>query len=181
MNIVTLVKHVPVDPTASGFDDELRTRRSPNDGQLSQTDEYAIEQSLQLAESVPDSTITYLTVGPAEAVESLRKALAFGGDRGFHVLDGDLAGSDAMGTSLVLSAALQRLQWDLVICGMASTDGWMGVIPAMVGERLRIPAITSVGELDVSAGSVRARRDSEHESQSVTCAMPCRNRLFPRS
>jgi electron transfer flavoprotein beta subunit len=45
----------------------------------------------------------------------------------------------ALATSLVLAEALKKLEHDLVVCGMASTDAGMSVVPAMVAERLGLP------------------------------------------
>ena len=61
-----------------------------------------------------------------------------GGDAAVHVMDDALHGSDALATSLVLATALERLEWDLVITGMGSTDATMSVVPAMVSERLGV-------------------------------------------
>ena len=69
-----------------------------------------------------------------------------GADAGVHVLDDAIAGSDAIATSLVLAAAVKKAAGgdvpDLVMCGMASTDGSMGVLPAMLAERLGVPQVT---------------------------------------
>ncbi|CAM5595519.1 Electron transfer flavoprotein subunit beta OS=Streptomyces fumanus OX=67302 GN=GCM10018772_66780 PE=3 SV=1 [Streptomyces fumanus] len=82
--------------------------------------------------------ITVLTVGPEDAKDALRKALSMGADKAIHVEDDDLHGTDAIGTSLVL-ARIQKAGYDLVISGMASTDGTMGVVPALLAERLGVP------------------------------------------
>ena len=75
---------------------------------LSELDEYAVEQAVRLVESGTDATITYLTVGPARAVDGLRKALAIGGTDAVHVVDDAIHGSCAIATSRVLAAALAK-------------------------------------------------------------------------
>ena len=103
-------------------------------------------------------------MGPAKAVDGLRKALAMGGDDAVHVQDDALHGSDALATSLVLATALERIGFDLVLCGMASTDAEMSVVPAMVAERLGVPQLTFAASLEVADGSVSTVRASDGET-----------------
>ena len=172
MKIVVLVKHVP-EPTASWrYAEDLTLDRSTVDGRLSELDEYAVEQAVTLVEKGVAATITYLTMGPAKAVDGLRKALAMGGDDAVHVQDDALHGSDALATSLVLATALERIGFDLVLCGMASTDAEMSVVPAMVAERLGVPQLTFAASLEVADGSVSTVRASDGETLEVVAALP---------
>ncbi|MCU0271484.1 MAG: electron transfer flavoprotein subunit beta/FixA family protein [Acidimicrobiales bacterium] len=172
MKIVVLVKYVP-EPTATwSYADDLTLDRAGVDGRLSELDEYAVEQALQLTEKGLDAEIVYLTMGPPRAVEGVRKALSMGGTSGVHVLDDALHGSDAMATSLVLARALEHLGYDLVLTGMASTDAEMSVVPAMVAARLAIPQVTFAAALAVDATSVSVRRDSDTGSQDVVASLP---------
>lgn len=172
MKIVVLVKQVP-DPTVDlGFTDDLTVERADSSPQLSELDEYAVEQAVGLVENDVDATITYLTVGPDTAADALRKALAMGGDDAVHVSDAAIHGSDALSTSLVLAKAVERLGFDLVICGMASTDGEMSVVPAMVAERLGVPQLTFAGRLSVADGTVAISRDSGSAVERVESELP---------
>ena len=81
-------------------------------------------------------------------------------------------GSDALGTSTVLAAAIRKAAPDLVICGMASTDGSMGVLPSMIAERLGWPAATLAAELSVADGTVTIRRDGDTASLTVEAPLP---------
>ncbi len=76
-----------------------------------------------------DVQITAVTMGPAGAVGALRRALWLGADEGVHVLDDGLHGSDALATSRVLAAVVDRLGFDLVLCGSASADSGMPRCP----------------------------------------------------
>jgi len=95
-----------------------------------------------------------------------------GGDSGVHVVDDALHGSDALATSLVLAEALKKLEWDLVVCGMSSTDAWMSVVPAMLSERLGVPGLTLASELGVEGTTVTIRRDGDDASTTVTGSLP---------
>lgn len=81
----------------------------------------------------------------------MRKALSMGADRAVHVEDDGLHGTDAIGTSLVLAKAIEKAGFDLVVSGMASTDGTMGVVPALLAERLGVPQVTLLSEVLVAA------------------------------
>lgn len=172
MKIVVLVKYVP-EPTATWrFAEDLTLDRTGIDGRLSELDEYAVEQAVRLAEAGLPVEISYLTMGPAQAVAALRKALAMGGDRAVHVLDDAIHGSDALATSLILATALKRMGFDLIISGMASTDAEMSVVPVMVADRLGVPAIPNAVELRVDGDAVAVRRDSDDAVEEVTAPLP---------
>lgn len=181
MNIVVCVKHVPDATADRRFQADLTVDRLGVDGLLSELDEYAVEQALQLKEASQEAaggeaSVTVLTVGPEQAKDAIRKALQMGADRGVHVQDDAIAGSDALATSLVLAEALQRLAFDVVVCGLASTDGAMGVVPAMVSERLELPGATLAGsvtvERDDEGGAVRIRRDGDTASVTAEARLP---------
>ncbi|MEV5242454.1 electron transfer flavoprotein subunit beta/FixA family protein [Streptomyces cinnamoneus] len=172
LRIVVCVKYVPDATGDRHFAEDLTVDRDDVDGLLSELDEYAVEQALQIAEDADDAEITVLTVGPEDAKDALRKALSMGADKAVHVEDDDLHGTDALGTSLVLAKALEHVGYDLVISGMASTDGGMGVVPAMLAERLGVPQVTLLSEVKVEDGKVTGRRDGDAASEQLEAALP---------
>ena len=126
MNIVVCVKYVPDATADRHFEADNTVDRVGVDGLLSELDEYAVEQALQVKEKADgeDIEVTVLTVGPEDAADAIRKALQMGADKGVHVVDDAIAGSDSLATSLVLAEAIKKIgDVDLVVCGMASTDG----------------------------------------------------------
>src|SRR4051812_26351345 len=135
MNIVVLVKQVPDSGSERRLDPADNTvARATADNGINEMDEYAIEEALTVKEA-QGGEVTILTVGPASATDAIRKALSMGADRAVHVLDDALRGSDAVQTSAVLAAALQQLDYDLVLCGAEATDSQMSVMPALLSER----------------------------------------------
>ncbi|NEC25170.1 electron transfer flavoprotein subunit beta/FixA family protein, partial [Streptomyces sp. SID8111] len=136
-------------------------------------DEYAVEQALRISENSDDDVeVTVLTVGPEDAKDALRKALSMGADKAIHVEDDDLHGTDAIGTSLVLAKAVEKAGYDLVLSGMASTDGAMGVVPALLAERLGVPQVTLLSEVSVADGTVKGRRDGDAASEQLEASLP---------
>jgi electron transfer flavoprotein beta subunit len=172
LKIVVLVKHVPDASADRRFADDFTTDRAGVDSRICELDEYAVEQALRIVEAGTEAEITYLTMGPDGAVDALRKALSMGGDKAIHVVDPALHGSDALATSRVLAAALERAGFDLVVTGMASTDGDMSVVPAMLAERLGVAQATMASELTVAEGAVRIRRDGDTATETIEAALP---------
>jgi electron transfer flavoprotein beta subunit len=172
MKIVVCAKFVPDATADRRFRPEDNTvDRAGVDGLLSELDEYAVETALTVKES-GDAEVTVLTVGPEQAADAVKKGLQMGADAGVHVLDDAIHGSDAVATSLILSKALAKLEADLVVFGMGSTDASMGVVPAMVSERLGLPAVTLGSEVTVDGQTVRIRRDGDTASDTIEGTLP---------
>ncbi|WP_028651170.1 electron transfer flavoprotein subunit beta/FixA family protein [Nocardioides halotolerans] len=178
MNIIVCVKHVPDATADRKFEDDNTVDRVGVDGLLSELDEYAVEQALQLKEKAGDSEVevTALCVGPEKAVDAVRKALQMGADKGIHVVDDAIAGSDAIGTSLVLAKAVEKAgaesKVDIVLCGMASTDAAMSVVPAMLAERLSWPQVTMASVIESQGDQVRIKRDGDTATEVIGASMP---------
>jgi electron transfer flavoprotein beta subunit len=178
MNIVVCVKYVPDATADRRFESDNTVDRVGVDGLLSELDEYAVEQALQLKEKRADEevTVTALTVGPEKAVDAVRKALQMGADQAVHVSDDAVAGSDAIATSLVLAKAIEKIgesgTVDVVMCGMASTDASMGVVPAMLAERLGLPQVTQASVVETQGDQVRIKRDGDAATEVIGGTLP---------
>ncbi|TDU02928.1 electron transfer flavoprotein beta subunit [Streptomyces sp. 846.5] len=172
LRIVVCVKYVPDATGDRRFADDNTTDRDSVDGLLSELDEYGVEQALKIAEASGDAEVTVLTVGPDDAKDALRKALSMGADKAVHVNDDDIHGTDVIGTSAILAKAIEKTGYDLVVCGMASTDGTMGVIPALLSERLGVPQVTLLSEVSVEGGTVKGRRDGDAATELLEASLP---------
>ena len=176
MNIVVCVKYVPDAQSDRSFNEaDSTTDREGVEGLLSEIDEYAVEEALKLAEA-GEGEVTVVTVGPDQAIDAVKKALQMGADKAVHVSDEAIHGSDAAATSLILAEAVKKASGganpDLVLMGMSSTDGVMGVVPAMVAERLGLPAVTYASELTIDGDAVTIRRDGDVASETITSTLP---------
>jgi electron transfer flavoprotein beta subunit len=176
MNIVVCVKYVPDAQAERTFNaSDNTTDRENVDGLLSELDEYAVEEALKIVEA-GEGEVTVLTVGPDQAADAIKKSLQMGAGKGVHVNDAAIHGSDAVATSLVLAEAIRKIgadgQVDLVLTGMASTDGTMGVVPTMLAERLGLPAVTLASELTVEGGQATIRRDGDASTQTIQASLP---------
>jgi len=172
MKIVVLVKYVPDATGERRFAADGTVDRAGSDGLLSELDEYAVEQALQIADEGDDVEVVALTLGPDHAADAIKRSLQMGASAGIHIDDDAVHGSDVLATSAILAAAVRRAAPELVICGMASTDGTMGVLPAMLAERLGWPGATLGATLKLAGDTVTVRRDTDVASLTVEAKLP---------
>jgi electron transfer flavoprotein beta subunit len=176
MKIVVCVKQVPdswAEKKLNPADNTLD--RDAVDAVVNELDEFAIEEALQIQERLggaDNCTVTVLSVGPDKAIESVRKGLQMGADDGVHVVDEAMHGSDAVATSAVLAAAIDKLQPDIVLMGSESTDARMSVVPAMVAERTGRPQLTFAGKVDLDGETVRVQRMTDYGYDVVEAKLP---------
>jgi electron transfer flavoprotein beta subunit len=145
--------------------------RESADGVLNELDEYAVEQALQLVEA-QGGEVVIVTMGPERASETLRKAISMGADAGIHIVDENLAGSDAVATSAVLAKVLTGRDFDLILFGSESTDARMSVIPAMVAERLDLAQVTFAQKAEVVGTTLTAERVTDYGFDTLTASLP---------
>lgn len=169
------VKHVPDIQAERAFTPAGRVDRGRGDGTVNEVDENALEAARRLAEVAPEGEVEVvaLTMGPAPALDAVRRALQLGADRGVHVCDDALAGSDAFATARVLAAAVRRIgEVDLVLLGMAALDSLTSLLPAALAEELDLPALTIASELHLAGSAVRVRRDLDHVVEVLEADLP---------
>jgi len=154
LHIVVLLKAVPVvgmerlDP--SGYVQRAQLEANGND-------EYVLEKALKLTEA-NGGEVSLLSMGPPAALDALRKALAMGATRAYHVTDDAIAGSCIRATVAILAAALRKLEFDLLFVGADTSDGLGGVVAPALAARLGLPYLSYASEIEPLDGGVRVRR-----------------------
>ena len=171
MRIAVCVKEVPEGGSARRIDPETKRLDRSGEAALNATDLNAVEEALRIKEA-QGGEVVLVSLGPEKAIDSLRKALAMGADRAVLVADPAAAGSDLLGTSRALAAALGREAPDLVLFGQASSDGDGAVLWAAVAERLCRPVVSQVASLAVDGSSVRGKRQTEHGYDTIAAPLP---------
>lgn len=173
MRIVVLIKQVPdtsddrsLDPVTGLLD------RSSTEGVVDEINERGLEVALLYKDAHKGTEVVALSMGPRATIQALRKALSMGADSAIHVLDDDLSGADAVGTSKVLSGALRSTGFDLVLAGNESTDGRTGTVPAMVAEHLSVPLLGSISSVEITGASVAGEREVESGTLKVRARLP---------
>jgi electron transfer flavoprotein beta subunit len=174
VRIVVLVKPVP-DPTAAGerLGPDGRLDRAAVPAVVNGNDEYALEGALKLVEA-HGGEVSLLSMAPANAPETMRKALAMGATGGVLVTDPALAGSCTVSTARVLAAALRDMEFDLVLAGVDTSDGVTGVVPAGVATQSGLPYLSYAARIepDTAAGTVQVRRISPTGFDLLEAPMP---------
>ena len=171
------MKFVPDIQAERSLGPDGRLVRDGGDGTLNELDENAVEAALTLVEE-HGGEVVVLTVGPDDAVDAVRKGLQMGADTAVHVLDDDLAGSDAIGTATVLAAAVRHLgaeaPVDLVVTGMAGLDGLTSLLPTALAELLGLPALPLASTLtvDPAAGTATVTRRLDHAEETLAADLP---------
>jgi electron transfer flavoprotein alpha subunit len=173
MRIVVAVKYVPV-LRALRFDPVTRRLvREGVPGEASAFDLRALEGALALR-ARHGGEVVALTMGPPAARAALLECLALGADRGVHLCDPALAGSDALATARALAAALRQEAADVVLLGRASVDAETGQVGPEVAELLDLPQATAVAhlEIDPAARTFVAERETDDGAETVVGPLP---------
>ena len=172
MKIAVCVKQVPDATVVRRLDPATKRLDRSGEGALNATDLNAVEEALRVRDAQGDGEVVLVSLGPAKAMESLRKALAMGADRAVLVADEAAAGSDLVATSYALAKALERESADLILFGQASSDADGSVLWAAVADRLRLPVISQAAEVTVEGGSVRGKRQTEFGYDVIEAPLP---------
>ena len=171
MKIAVCVKQVPDATSVRRLDAATNRLDRSGEGALNATDVNAVEEALRIKE-VHGGEVVVVSLGPAKALDSLRKALAMGADRALLVSDDGAAGSDLVATSYALARALEREGADLVLFGQQSSDSDGAVLWAAVADRLRRPLISQVADLTVDGASVTGKRQTEFGYDIIRAPLP---------
>jgi len=149
MKIVVCIKQVP-DTADIKWTENNTMIREGVESIMNPFDEYGVETAIRLKESMDgDAHITVLTMGPPQAKDSLKKALAMGCDSAILVSDKKFAAADTWATSRTVSQAIKDhvSDYDLIVCGQFAIDGDTGQVGPSVAEALEIPQVTYCKEL----------------------------------
>jgi len=172
VRIAVCAKAVPDAATGARIDPATKRLDRSGDLALSEYDTHAIEEALRLREEAGAGEVGVLSMGPAKAMDALRKALAMGADRAVLVSDDALAGADLVATSKALAAAIGAWAPELVLFGQQSADGNGACLWAAVAERLALPVLSQVAELTVDAGAVTGKRQTEFGYETLRAPLP---------
>jgi electron transfer flavoprotein beta subunit len=178
MKIVVCIKQVP-DTTEIKLDPATGTMiRAGVPSIMNPDDKGGLETALQLKD-VHGAHVTVITMGPPQAEDILREAMAMGADRAILLTDRRFAGADTLATSSALAGALRRIDHDIVITGRQAIDGDTAQVGPGLAEHLDLPQVTYVEEVSVSQTGrgpdvvLTARKATEEGYQIVETSLPC--------
>jgi electron transfer flavoprotein beta subunit len=138
-------------------------------------DEYAVEEALLLRDD-HGGKVTAISMGPEQALEALKHAVAMGADEAVRIWDDACAGSDTLATSYVLAKAIEKIgDADLVLFGKSAIDAETWQTGVAVASRLNVPALMytiEIAALDPDSKSITVERLLEQGRQVVEAPLP---------
>jgi electron transfer flavoprotein beta subunit len=172
LNVVVCVKQIPDPADPARLDDDFTLNRDVK-LILDESDSYGVEMALQLVDAAGGGEVTLVSMAPNGEVSGLRTALAMGASKAVLVSDDDLSGAGALDTARTLAGAIGKAgEYDLVISGVESSDGYTGTVPQMLAAELGHPMVSFAKEVSVSDGKVTVKRQTETGYQDVEAATP---------
>lgn len=175
MNIVVCIKQVP-DTNEVRLDPVTNTLiRDGVPSIINPDDKSGLEVALRLKDENPDIHVTVLSMGPPQAEGALREALAMGADDGILVSDRAFGGADTWATSCTITAALEHLDFDLIICGRQAIDGDTAQVGPQIAEHIGVPQVSYVEELELDDDKkgITVKRQFEDRYHTINIKFPC--------
>ena len=147
MNTVVCIKSVPGVITKWDIGDTRdHIKLVSRSEYMNETDEYALDEALALRKE-NGGKVTVVSVGRVSSEETLRVALAKGADKAVRI---DAASDDPTITSIILAAAIGRMNYDLVLTGLESSDNMAAQVGTATAERLGIPSLFSATKIEIT-------------------------------
>ena len=156
MNIIVCIKQVP-DTTEIKLDPVKGTLiREGVPSIMNPDDKGGLELALRLKD-LHGATVTVITMGPPQSEAILREAFAMGADKAVLLSDRKFSGADTWATSYTLSAALRKLDYDLIITGRQAIDGDTAQVGPQIAEQLDLPQVSYVESVSLLASANKPR------------------------
>lgn len=170
--IFVLIKQVPDQGSKAGLNPDGTIDRAKAKRMLNPFDRYALQAALHTKRTY-GGRVTAISMGPPPAVEILLEALEHGVDRGYLLSDRRLAASDTLATAYALYKTVTHVgKFDLIFCGLQTTDGDTAQVGPQLAERLSLPQVTYCEDFHLDDGRLHARRIIEGGVQFVDCEAP---------
>lgn len=172
MNIIVCLKQVP-DTNEVKINQETGTLiRDGVPSIINPDDKNGLEEALRLKDKF-GGKVTVVSMGPAQAKEALKEAIAMGADEAYLVSDRAFGGSDTWATATILTAAIEKIgNYDIIICGRQAIDGDTAQVGPEIAEFLNIPQITYVKKIEVDGKKLTVNRFTETGDYIMEVEMP---------
>lgn len=135
-------------------------------------DELSLTRALELKDDAANGikSVTVIHVGPASSEPTIRKALAIGADDAVRINAEPL---DAYYTAAQISEVVKKEQFDVVFCGIESSDFNGSSVGGMVAEFLSVPSVSAVSGIKFENGQPVLTREIDGGKETVTVPVPC--------
>jgi len=162
VNIICCVKQVPDTETKIEVQDGAVVEKGIN-WIVNPYDEFAVEEAIRIKEKLGEGTVHIVSVGPDRAQEAIKSCLALGCEEATHLCDPAFEGSDSMATAKILAAAIEKMSYDLILCGKQGVDLDCMQVPVLLAELLGLPHASVVTKLEISEDKKTATAHREIE------------------
>lgn len=173
MNIVVCIKQVP-GTTEVKINEKTNTLiREGVESIINPFDMYAIEEGIRIKERL-GGKLTIMSMGPPQAKEAIKEAMAMGADEGIILSDRQFAGADTWATSYTLAVGIRKLgHIDIILCGKQAIDGDTAQVGPGVAEFLDIPFVAYVRKIEeIKDGYIRVERLMEEGYEIIEMPLP---------
>jgi electron transfer flavoprotein beta subunit len=172
MNIIVCIKQVIVGDQVKIDPHTHSLVRSEEFSRINPFDLFALQMAVQLKKEYSGS-ITTVTMGPEISKEVLWDALAIGADRAVLLSDPRFATSDTLATSYVLGMGIRKIgEFDLILCGMRTTDSGTAQVGPQLAEELDVPHVTGVEKMERKKNLFRVERTSDGFREILEVSAP---------
>ncbi len=165
MKILVCIKAVPEPEDAISDDSDIPELTVDNQTEIrmNRFDEFAIEEAVLIKESFPGTIVDVVTMGPENAVKTVKRTIGMGADNGIHILSDYHTSCDAVAVSSCIAKVAKGKNYDLILCGIMSEDMMQFSVGPMMAQRLSLPWATSVihTNIDPELQKIRVERELE--------------------
>ena len=162
MKIAVLIKQVPgAESPLQISSDQKWVDESAVAYVMNESDNYALEEALQIKEAHGEGEVVAVSLGPDRVQKTVREALAKGADRAIHIKMDTVEAIDPLVTAGHLKNPLEEENFDLIFTGLQSDDLGMGQTGVILGEMLGMTTASLVMATEVSAGNIKVKRELE--------------------
>ena len=133
-------------------------------------DEIAVEEAVRLKEAGKATEIIALSIGPAQAQETLRTALAMGADRGILItVENDV---EPLSVAKLIKAVAEQEKPELIILGKQAIDNDANQTGQMLAALLGWPQATFASKVELSEGGITVKREVDGGLQTIKVTIP---------
>ena len=171
-DIFVLIKQVPDQGAKAGINPDGTIDRAKAKRMLNPFDRFALQAALH-TKNIYGGKVTAISMGPPPAQEILLEAIEHGADIGYLLTDKRLAASDTLATAYALYKVIQYIgNFDLIFCGLQTTDGDTAQVGPQIAERLNLPQVTYCEDFKIEENKVIAKRVVEGGYEKVRANIP---------
>ncbi len=135
-------------------------------------DEYAVEEAI-VQRDAHGGEVTVVTIGDEDSEKQLRTALAMGADKAVLInTEDDLEDGDQFTTARILEAFFEDKDADLILAGNVAIDEASGQVGPRVAERLGMPCVTTIVNLEIDGDIAKIDKDIEGDVEKIEVKLP---------